>query len=319
MSASEVAKSGAPSQGHFLANGVEIHYLSQGTGPLVICTHGFPDNARTFRPMLADLAAAGFTAVAPYLRGYAPSRAAPPDEYLTGDMARDIVAVIDKFGFDQAMLVGHDWGAQASIAAAILFPERIDRIVTLGWGRPTTAQSLNHDYLKGIWHTFFFQSPQAEEALTQNDCAFLDAWWRDASKGWDVPASTIESVKETFRVPGVIAAALAQYRCRSQPVIDPVRRAEQQRISTGPVAVPAFLMHGTQDREGRLEAFCGEGVSSYFSSFLSRTVVEGTGHFLHHERPVEVNRAIVDFLVSRIMRPDTRNHGIAQANPIARI
>ena len=77
------------------ADDVEIHYLKRGSGPLVICSHGFPDNAFTFLPLVDALAEAGFTAVAPYLRGYAPSGAAPVDQYHTCYMARDLIALVD--------------------------------------------------------------------------------------------------------------------------------------------------------------------------------------------------------------------------------
>ncbi|KVL30857.1 alpha/beta fold hydrolase [Burkholderia sp. MSMB1835] len=285
-------------RGVFDANGVEIHYLRQGSGPLVICSHGFPDHAGSFLPLVAELAEAGFTAVAPYLRGYAPSSAAPPDQYHTCYMACDLKALIDELGFEQAILVGHDWGAQASIAAAILFPERVAKLVALGWSRPDAAQRLHYDYLKGIWHTFFFQSPSAEQVLAHDDFAFIEAWWRDASRNWDVPRDTIESVKATFRQPGVLEAALAQYRCRHVELRDPERRDQQARIAAGPVTVPTLLMHGTHDREGRLEAFTGDGVPAYFSAALTREIVEGAGHFLHLEKSGDVNQSIIDFIVA---------------------
>ncbi|WP_176045606.1 alpha/beta hydrolase [Burkholderia sp. BCC1644] len=286
-------------RGAFDANGIEIHYLRQGSGPLVICSHGFPDHADSFLPLATELAEAGFTAVAPYLRGYAPSSSAPSDQYHTCYMAHDLSALMDALGFDNAILVGHDWGAQASIAAAILFPERITKLVALGWSRPDAAQRLHYDYLKGIWHTFFFQSPSAERVLAHDDFAFIEAWWRDASRNWDVPRETIESIKATFRRPGVLEAALAQYRCRHVELRDPERRDQQARIAAGPVTVPTLLMHGTHDREGRLDAFVGDGVPEYFSAALTREVVEGTGHFLHLEKAAEVNRAIVDFILAR--------------------
>lgn len=136
---------------------------------------------------------------------------------------------------------------------------------------------MHYEYLKGIWHTFFFQSPSAEQVLAHDDFAFIEAWWRDASRNWDVPRDTIESVKRTFRQPGVLEAALAQYRCRHVPLRDPRRHAEQARIAAGPVPVPTLLMHGTHDREGRLDAFVGDGVPGYFSAALTRKVVEGQG------------------------------------------
>src|SRR5262245_14862892 len=103
--------------GSVQANSIAFHYLELGTGPLVLCLHGFPDNAYTYRYLLPVLAAAGFRAVAPFMRGYAPTRAAPDGRYQSVLLAQDAVALITALGAERAFLVGHDWGAQATYGA----------------------------------------------------------------------------------------------------------------------------------------------------------------------------------------------------------
>ena len=280
------------------ANGITFHYLELGTGPLVLCLHGFPDNAYTYRYLLPVLAAAGFRGVAPFMRGYAPTTAAPDGRYQSVLLAQDAVALIVALGAERACLVGHDWGAQAAYGAAVLAPERIERMVTLAAAHPGAARgdlALSYDRLKGAWHAYFFQMPFAEQAVAANDFLFLERWWRDASPEYDLPREVIESVKATFRQPGVVTAALNYYRHTFHPANrDPALAALQEKVATVPTPVPALAFHGTKDRPGRLQAF--ERMDQFFAKGVEKVVLPETGHFLHLERPAEVNAKIVEFL-----------------------
>jgi len=283
--------------GSVAANGMTFHYVTMGDGPLVLCMHGFPDHAYTYSDLLSELAAAGFRGVAPFMRGYAPTSAAPDGRYQSVLLCQDVVALIDALDADRAFLVGHDWGAQAVYGAAVLAPERIIKMVTLGAAHPAAARGgLVHRYdrLKGIWHAYFFQMPFAETAVAANDYAFLESWWRDASPEFDPPSDLMERLKATFRQPGVVTAALNYYRHTFHPDHrDPALSALQDRVSTSPTPVTTLAMHGTKDRPGRLEAF--ETMDDLFSHGLEKVILPGTGHFLHLERPQEVNQRIIAF------------------------
>src|SRR5205807_3317041 len=112
--------------GSVRANGIQFHYLEAGSGPLVLCLHGFPDHARSFRFQLPALAKAGFRAVAPYLRGYAPTDVPEAGPYQSAALAKDAVALIDALSpKEPAFVFGHDWGALAAYGAAILAPNRV--------------------------------------------------------------------------------------------------------------------------------------------------------------------------------------------------
>ena len=100
------------------ANGIQFHCLEAGTGPLVLCLHGFPDNAHTYHTLLPSLAEAGFYAVAPFMRGYAPTSASPDGRYQSVQLAQDAVALISALGAERADIVGHDWGGFATFGAA---------------------------------------------------------------------------------------------------------------------------------------------------------------------------------------------------------
>ena len=114
------------------ANGIDFAILDAGSGPLALCLHGFPDSPLSFTQLLADLAAAGFHAVAPFMRGYAPTSVARDGDYGLGALAADANALHEALGGDErSVLIGSDWGAEAAYAAASTAPERLRRLVTL--------------------------------------------------------------------------------------------------------------------------------------------------------------------------------------------
>ena len=285
-------------QGSVQANSITFHYLEMGQGPLVLCLHGFPDNAHTYDALLPVLAGVGLRAVAPFMRGYAPTSPAPDGRYQSVLLAQDAVALISALGATRACIVGHDWGATATYGAAALAPERVEKIVTLAAAHPAAARgdlAFSYERLKGIWHAYFFQMPFAEQAVAANDYAFLERWWRDASPEHVPSPKKMESVKTTFRQPGVVTAALSYYRHTFHPANrDPALQALQERVNTTPTPVPALAIHGTKDRPGRLEAF--ERMDDLFAKGVEKLILPGTGHFLHLERPEEVARRIVAFL-----------------------
>jgi pimeloyl-ACP methyl ester carboxylesterase len=269
-----------------------------GQGPLVLCLHGFPDNTHTYDGLLPVLAATGFRAVAPYMRGYAPTSPAPDGRYQSVLLAQDAAELISALGATRACIVGHDWGAIATYGAAVLAPARVEKIVTLAAAHPAAARgdlALSYERLKGTWHAYFFQMPFAEQAVAANDYVFLERWWRDASPEYVAPPEKMESVKTTFRQPGVVTAALSYYRHTFHPANrDPALHPLQERVNTAPTPVPALAIHGTKDRPGRLEAFAG--MDHLFAKGVAKVILPGTGHFLHLERPEEVARRIVAFL-----------------------
>ena len=100
-------------------------------GPVVLLLHGFPDRAATFDAMIGALAAAGFRAIAPTMRGYEPSSQPADGDHSLVTLADDVVAWLDALGIDRAHIVGHDWGAATTYLAITRHPERFERAVTL--------------------------------------------------------------------------------------------------------------------------------------------------------------------------------------------
>jgi pimeloyl-ACP methyl ester carboxylesterase len=281
------------------ANGLRFSYVEAGRGPLLLCLHGFPDHARSFRFQMEPLAQAGFHVVAPYMRGYAPTDQPADGRYQTASLAQDAVALIDALGGGRAAAVfGHDWGAVAAYGAAILAPEKIGRLVTAAVPHgPAFLQALMSDYdqQRRSWYMFFFQHPFAEAAVAANDLSFLDRLWADWSPGWRCEAEERESLKQTFRRPGVLTAALSYYRCTLNPALQAPELAEvQQRLAMEPVLVPTLTFHGAND--GCVGVGLTSGMEAYFPRGLRLEIVPRAGHFVHQEQPDLVNATLLDFI-----------------------
>lgn len=285
--------------GSVRANGLTFHTLEAGSGPLVLCLHGFPDHARSFRHQLPALAKAGFRAVAPYLRGYAPTDVPPNGPYQSAALARDALALLDALSPNEpAVIFGHDWGAVAAYGAAVAAPQRVRRLVTAAVPHgPQLLQAIvaSYEQMKRSWYIFMFQMPTAETAVSSADFAFLDRIWRDWSPDWNFPPAEMESLKATFRKPGVLGAALSYYRHTFNPAFQVGELAELQgRMMTDPIAVPGLVFHG--ERDGCIGVELLGGMESLFPKGLRKVVVRGAGHFVHQEKPDEVNRELLEFL-----------------------
>ena len=285
-------------QGGVRANGLSFATLEAGDGPLVLCLHGFPDHARSFRHQLPALAAAGFRAVAPFMRGYAPTDVPADGPYQTAALAQDAVALIEALGYTRAAVFGHDWGAVGAYGAAVLAPERVARLITAavphGAAFPS-ALLANYDQQRRSWYMFFFQTPFADAAVPFADFRFLERLWQDWSPGWDYPAEEMAALKETFRQPGVPAAALGYYRATLNPLNqDPALADVQMRISLSPISVRTLYFHGARD--GCVGAELLDGMEHLFPQGLETVIVPEAGHFVHQERPEIVNRHLLEFL-----------------------
>jgi len=280
------------------ARGLTFPTLEAGQGPLVLCVHGFPDHPRSFRHQVPALAAAGYRAVAPTMRGYAPGAIPADGRYQSAVLAQDVIAWIDALGYDDAVVFGHDWGAIAAYAAALAAPRRLRKLVVdaLPYGTQfLTAFSTSYEQQKRSWYMFFFQTPVAEVAVAHDDFRFLERLWRDWSPGWKWPPEEMAALKETFRQPGVLQAALGYYRALFNPALDDPALAELQgRMNVAPIDVPALMIHGADD--GCIGRELVAGMEAFFPRGLSTEIVPAAGHFVHQERPAVVNRLILDFL-----------------------
>lgn len=282
-------------EGRVKANGIEFAYLEEGAGPLVLLLHGFPDNAHTWSHHLPALAATGYRAVAPFMRGYPPSD--PGEYYDTATLAADAHALIGALGGGEpAFVVGHDWGALTTYGVCAAFPESVRRAVAMAVPHPAGAATFlsSYDQLRRSFYIWFFQLPGLPEmAVAADDLAFIERLWRDWSPGLDDPEH-VASVKRTLSEPGALDAAIGYYRAlfdpaRGDPTLEEVRRATQRDIT-----VPALVMFGGDD--GCLSPEFARAGDPFFRGEYRVEVLPRCGHFLHRERPQEITQLITDWL-----------------------
>jgi pimeloyl-ACP methyl ester carboxylesterase len=226
------------------ANGLEFAYLAEGPddGPLALCLHGFPDSAHTWRYLLPQLAGAGYRAVAPFLRGYAPTEAPADGRYQMGAIVRDVNELHDALGGgEDAVLIGHDWGALATYGAVAHQPARWRRAVT-GAVPPTASigmSLLTYAQLQRSWYMFFFLTPLAEAALPLDDYSFIDHLWEDWSPGYD-GTWDVARVKESIGDPVRIVAAISYYRALYDPSLQVPEYADEQAATLAPTPKPTL-------------------------------------------------------------------------------
>jgi pimeloyl-ACP methyl ester carboxylesterase len=279
------------------ANGLEFGYLSAGPadGPLALCLHGFPDSAYTWRHLLPALAGAGFRAVAPFMRGYAPTSVPADGAYQTGALAADANALHDAFGGgSNAVLIGHDWGAAACYAAATLAPERWRRVVAMAVPPVASMLSRFFDYeqLRRSFYIFLFQTPLAEAAL---NTTFIEGLWRDWSPGYEA-AADVAHVMDCLRTPENVAAAIGYYRAMLDPSRHIAAYAAEQEAAARVGVRPVRYLHGTDD--GCLGADVVQGAEEHLPSGSRMDLVPGAGHFLQLERHAEVNRLVLEWVTA---------------------
>ncbi|HXC49688.1 MAG TPA: alpha/beta hydrolase [Candidatus Limnocylindrales bacterium] len=281
------------------ANGIHFCALAMGEGPLLLCLHGFPDDARTWRHQMPVFAKAGYRVVAPFMRGYAPTSASPTGTYQTAALGHDVAALIEALSPDgQAVVFGHDWGALAAYGGALLAPGRIRKLITAAvpYG-PQVQMAFTTSYAqqKRSWYMFFFQTFLAEMAVVHDDLRFIRNLWHDWSPEWKFTEADIAPVLETLSAPGVLEAALGYYRCTFNPALqDPSLASDQMRIGLEPIDVPTLYIHGRGD--GCMGVEVAEGMEGSFLRGFSMAVIDGAGHFVHCEKPDDVNGRVLRFL-----------------------
>lgn len=268
-----------------------------GAGPLILCLHGFPDNARSFRFQLPALAAAGYRAVAVTLRGYEPGSQAVPTDYSLDALAGDVFSFLDCLGTQTAHLVGHDWGAAIGYQACALAPQRFRSLTAMAV--PHTGRFLN-DAIKNprqlalSWYMFFFQlRGVADHVVQRNDFQFIRKLWRDWSPGWDCPEEILQDVLSTFRQPGVKKAALAYYRTALAPrsLTPSARKANRYQVP-----VPTLALTGERDGCIDSQVFRQLMREEDFPGGLEVKLLAEAGHFLHMEQPDAVNKLLLNWL-----------------------
>jgi len=295
------ATSPAVTQGRITANGVDFAYLTCGDGPLALCLHGFPDTAWGWRHLLPALADAGYRAVAPFMRGYAPTQVPPDGRYQTGALAVDACRLHEALGGGgDAVIIGHDWGAFATYGAAAFEPERWRRVVTMAVPPASALMGgmLSVAQLKRSWYIWFFQMAGLPEMIVPgNEFELIADLWADWSPGHD-GAEDVARVAAALGSPDNLAAALGYYRAMFDASSHDPALAVAQAASQQPTPQPTLYLHGANDGCLGVEMMSDLVLAGLPAEGSRYEIVPGVGHFLQVERPDVVNRLIVEFLTT---------------------
>lgn len=282
------------------AGGLRFGLLEAGDEgePLVLCLHGFPDSAWTWRHLLPALAQAGHHAAAPFLRGYAPTDLAADGRYGIAELADDALALDEALRGDEAtVLIGHDWGAAAVYGALRKEPGRwrcaVAAAVPPAGGY--SIDSISLPQMRRSWYSFLFQLQDVavpERLAAADDLALIDSLWSDWSPGYEA-ADDLRRAKETLRPPGHLRAALTYYRDAPTQVPSAEEAAASQKWLRQ-LAVPLLYVHGVRDGCIGLDSL--DLVRRYFPPGAQVEVLGDAGHFVQLEQPDEFTRLVLDFI-----------------------
>lgn len=291
-------------EGTVSANGITFAYLEKGSGPLVLLLHGFPDNAWTWEAQLEALAAAGYRAVAPYMRGYPPTDIPANGFYDVLTIATDIRELIRELNDGgPAFVIGNDWGTLATYRLMEAYPEWVRRAVVTAIPHPVAAATLPFmpDIVQHYFHVWFHQLPGLPEAaVAANDFAYVEYLWHQWEPGLD-DTGHLSRVKATLAVDGAVPAALEYYRALFDPTRSDPSNSGSFAGLTGTIGVPTLLVFGRDDPLARF----APNHAPIFTGDFRVELIDDANHFLHRSRPEEFNRLVIDWLGGKSATPSS--------------
>ena len=273
-----------------------LHHVDAGRADVgrrpVVLLHGFPEFWYAWRHQLPALAAAGFRALAPDLRGYNLSPKPPRvRDYRVERVAGDVAALIERHCAGRAHLVGHDWGGVVAWHLAMHRPDLVDRLVILNAPHPAA-------YLREVrrpaqmlrsWYVGFFQVPWLpERSIRANDYAALRRLFRtDPARPGAFSEEDIARYVRAFAEPGALTGAINYYRAAARQGAGHVRR------SVRPVAAPTLVVWGDRDRY--LVPELTQGLEKWVPDVRVERL-PAASHWVQHDEPARVNELLVEFL-----------------------
>ncbi|MES2749767.1 MAG: alpha/beta hydrolase [Pseudomonadota bacterium] len=299
------------------ANGIDMFVTEQGSGPLVLFCHGWPELSHSWRHQLPAVAAAGFRAVAPDMRGFGRTSApANVDAYSIFDMVGDMVALVEALGETKAIIIGHDWGAPVAWHAALFRPDIFTAVGGLSVAPPWRGREWPMEALakSGITNFYwqYFQKPGVAEQEFERD---IDFTMRSVTFGVD---SSLY-LKDGFgflgdpaierKLPGWISAedhahVVETYkRTGFSGGLNWYRNIDRNWALTAPwhgakIYQPAIFIAGANDSVVN-SILGGKRVTEMhrvLPNLKRKLIIEGAGHWIQQERPAEVNAALIEFL-----------------------
>lgn len=282
-----------------LVNGdLRFPALMAGSGEPVILLHGFPDTYENWAVQINALAEAGYTAIAPALRGYAPGCQPGNADYSLYAAVDDLMVFAAQLG-GRVHLIGHDWGAAVGYMACAQAPETFCSFSALAvppLRRIPQALLKVPEQVLLSGYMQFFQLPVAPEAwLKRGDLGGVDTLWERWSPGWE-PGLYLDNAKHTLAEPGVIGASLGWYRAMFK-----LWKKEQRKALAWlgkNIATPTQVLIGENDGCMSPKLLDHTVVESDFSAGVELHRIANAGHFLHLEQPEVINDHLLRLLAN---------------------
>jgi epoxide hydrolase 4 len=270
-------------------NGLHLHYVTQGQGPLMLFLHGFPEFWYSWRHQI-DFFAAHYTCVALDLRGYNDSdKPQGPEAYRLEVLVEDVRGALAALGHEQVTLVGHDWGGAIAWAFAYAYPELLKSLIVMNIPHPAkfVEGMRNPQQLLKSSYIGLFQLPLLPELLLQSG----DYWLiEQVLRGMAIDKTTfsdadLRAYKTAAAKPGALTAMLNYYRAIAQ--------SAWWRQSWGVLEVPTLLIWGEDD--AALGKELSVGTEDYVSNLRLRYIPQ-CSHWVQQEKPHQVNALMAEFL-----------------------
>lgn len=313
----------SPQQRSFSVNGIQLHCVEQGSGPLAICCHGWPELGYSWRHQIPALVAAGYRVAVPDMRGFGKTEA-PQDisQYSILHMVGDMVGLVHALGEKQAVIIGHDWGAPIAWNCALMRPDVFPKVIAMSVPHRLRGPAPPIAILKkqGLQNYYwcYFQTPGVAEAEFERDVATTmrkliygvsgDSEARENPLMVPEGGGFIDRWKVPDKVPAWtseqdIGVFVAEYqRTGFRGGLNWYRNIDRNWELTAPwegarIEQPALFIAGTRDPviAGARGAAAIEAMQSAVPK-VKKVMIEGAGHWIQQERPAEVNAAMVDFL-----------------------
>lgn len=274
---------------YITSNGIKLHYVTEGEGPLMLMLHGFPEFWYSWRHQIPEFAK-DFKVVALDLRGYNDSdKPEKQSAYVMAEFIKDVEGVIKGLGYDKCVLVGHDWGGAIAWSFAYAHPEMVERLIVLNLPHPAkfAAGLRTPQQLLRSLYIFFFQLPWLPELLLQSsDYRAIET----AFTGMAVDKNTftkadLDAYKDAAAKRGALTAALNYYR-----------NVWQQRMLSfdwSVLEVPTLMIWGEDD--SALGKELTYGTEAYVRDFRIK-YVPNCSHWVQQEQPQLVNQYMREFL-----------------------
>ncbi|XP_072955067.1 epoxide hydrolase 2-like [Typha angustifolia] len=304
------------------ANGISMHVAEEGDGPAVLLLHGFPELWYTWRHQMRSLAARGYRAVAPDLRGYGDSSCPPSvTSYTVFHLAGDLVALLDALSLTEVFVVGHDWGAIVMWHLCMFRPDRVRAVVALSVPFLPRIPAVNPvDYFRALYGdeyyvVRFFQeaiAPEVEFARLGSRVMVKKFLTYHSPKPLYIPKEGWDSPSDEITLPPWISEEDIDYyagKFDKSGFTGPINYYRCLNLnweltaawSGAKVRVPAKFITGDQDLTyhipGEEEDYIRKGGFKRDVPFLLDVVVmRGVGHFIQEERPQEISDHIYDFI-----------------------